>query len=48
MAGKIVYLWHDADLPGSETGKVTGIEHMNEVARQLEALDPPPRVFWID
>jgi len=21
---------------------------MNEVARQLEAFDPPPRVFWID
>jgi KaiC/GvpD/RAD55 family RecA-like ATPase len=48
LAGKTVYLWPDSDAPDPKTGKVTGIEHMNAVAKMLETLDPPARVSWID
>jgi hypothetical protein len=48
LAGKTVFLWHDADEADPKTRKITGVEHMRDVARQLEALNPTPRVYWID
>ena len=40
LAGKVVYLWPDND--------ETGVAHMRDVARILEALDPRPALRWLD
>lgn len=48
LAGKTVYLWPDCDAPDPKTGERTGIKHMRQVAKQLELLEPPPRLLWID
>ena len=48
LAGNTVYLWPDADGPDPKTGQRTGIRHMRQVAQQLQALDPPARVLWVD
>jgi hypothetical protein len=52
LAEKTVYLWPDADPVNPpkhpHAGKRTGIEHMKDVAQQLQALEPPPLVLWLD
>jgi len=47
LAGKTCILWPDCDPPNNK-GVRTGIAHMREVARLLQALEPPTRVLWID
>jgi hypothetical protein len=48
LAGKTVYLWPDNDPVGERTGKSAGLEHMKDVARELEALNPAPAVRMVD
>ena len=48
LAGKTAYLWPDCDAPDPKTGKRTGIEHMRQVAAELEKLVPAADVRWID
>lgn len=52
LAGKTCVLWPDSDPPNPpgkpNAGKRTGIEHMRDVAAQLEKISPSPRVSWID
>jgi hypothetical protein len=48
LAGKIVYLWPDADPADEKTGERTGVKHMHDVADRLAALSNPPRSHWID
>lgn len=45
--GKFIFLWPDADAPNTK-GVRTGVAHMREVHRQLQALPDPPRAFWVD
>ena len=47
LAGRECILWPDCDPPDAK-GKRTGIAHMREVAKLLQALDPPARVLWLD
>lgn len=47
LAGKTCILWPDADTADAN-GRRTGIVHMRDVAKRLEALDPPARVLWLD
>ena len=47
IAGKKAFLWPDND-PPDPTGKRKGIAHMHDVAKIIEKLDPPARLFWID
>jgi hypothetical protein len=48
LAGKTVHLWPDADPPDPKTGKRTGVEHMDAVAKILESLVPPAVVYRVD
>ena len=52
LAGKDVILWPDADpinAPGKPlAGLRTGVEHMRQVAKILQAMPNPPRVHWLD
>lgn len=48
LAGKTVYLWPDNDPKDPKTGKRTGIDHMRDVERILDALEPPVALFWLD
>lgn len=48
LAGKRIVLWPDNDPPHPKTGRRTGIDHMRDVQRRLEALDPKPSVLWLD
>lgn len=52
LAGKMVVLWPDNDPPNPpnhpKPGLRTGIEHMRDVVRELEKLDPPPQIYWVD
>lgn len=52
LAGKVAFLWPDADPPNPPThpkpGVRTGIAHMRDVQAILQTLNPPCQVYWID
>lgn len=52
LAGKIVMVWPDNDPPNPpdqpKPGARTGIDHMRDVVRELQKLEPPPQIYWID
>jgi hypothetical protein len=47
LAGKSVFLWPDHDPVGND-GLRGGHEHMREVARLLQMVEPAPTLHWID
>lgn len=48
LAGKKCILWPDNDPVDEKTGKRTGVEHMQDVARVLANISPPPAVYWLE
>lgn len=47
LAGKEVILWPDNDPPNAK-GERVGIAHMRDVEKILSALEPSPRLLWLD
>lgn len=46
LDGKSVFLWPDNDTPDSKTGKVAGVDHMQDVQKILEKMNV--QLFWIE
>lgn len=47
LAGKMVYLWADADKPSEQHPDGVGVEHMRDVQRLCATLVPPPRIYRV-